>query len=208
MTKISIEIPELAVVALIGASGSGKTTFAKAHFKPTEVLSSDYFRTLVSDVETNQLVTSQAFDTLYYVANMRLELGKLTVIDATNVQKEARAKVVAQAKKQNCHAIAIVLDIPEKVCKERNNKRLDRDFGDQVIRRQSLQLRRSIRSLQKEGFRYIHVLSSEEEAANVEIIRRPLWNNKREISGPFDIICDIHGCYDELTALLEKLGYS
>ena len=203
-----IEIPEIAVVAMMGVSGSGKSTFAKQYFKPTEVLSSDYFRALISDDENNQQVTSQAFETLYYVANKRLELGLLTVIDATNIQKEARASVLQLAKEQNCHAVAIVLDIPEKLCRERNEKRPDRDFGAHVITRQAEQLRRSIRFLQKEGFRYIYVLKSEDDIADVEIVRTPLWNNKKDESGPFDIIGDIHGCYDELCALLNKLGYS
>ena len=95
-----IEIPEIAVVALIGISGSGKSTFAKQFFKPTEVLSSDYFRALISDDENNQFVTSQAFDTLYYVANKRLELGLMTVIDATNVQTEACKKFSPPAQPQ------------------------------------------------------------------------------------------------------------
>jgi len=203
-----IEIPEIAVVALMGVSGSGKSTFAKQYFKPTEILSSDYFRALISDDENNQQVTSQAFDTLYYVANKRLELGLLTVIDATNVQKEARASVLHLAKEQNCHAVAIVLDMPEKLCRERNAKRPDRDFGGHVITRQGEQLRRSIRFLQKEGFRYVYVLKNEDDIANVEIVRTPLWNNKKDEIGPFDIIGDVHGCYDELCSLLDKLGYS
>ena len=202
-----IEIPEIAVVALMGVSGSGKSTFAQRHFKPTEVLSSDYFRALVSDDENNQQVSSDAFDTLYYVANKRLGLGLLAVIDATNVQKEARASVLNLAKEQNCHAVAIILNLPEKICRERNEKRPDRNFGEHVIARQGEQLRRSIRHLQKEGFRYVYVLKSEEDIANVEIVRTPLWNNKKSETGPFDIIGDIHGCYDELCALLDKLGY-
>jgi protein phosphatase len=202
-----IEIPEMAVVALIGVSGSGKSTFAKTHFKPTETLSSDYFRALVSDDENNQQVSSQAFDALYYVANKRLELGLLTVIDATNVQKEARASVLRLAKEQDCLAVAIVLDIPERICRERNEKRPDRNFGSHVVTRQTEQLRRSIRHLQKEGFRYVYTISSEEEAASAEITRVPLWNNKKHETGPFDIIGDIHGCYDELCELFAKLGY-
>ena len=203
-----IEIPEIAVVALIGASGSGKSTFAKAHFKPTEVLSSDYFRALVSDDESNQQVSAQAFDALYYVADKRLELGLMAVIDATSVQKEARASVLRLANEQNCLAVAIVMDTPERICKERNAKRPDRNFGGQIIARQAMQLRRSLKQLQKEGFRYVHILKSEEEAAAVEIVRTPLWNNKKHETGPFDIIGDIHGCYDELCELLAKLGYS
>ncbi|MCL1982093.1 MAG: polynucleotide kinase-phosphatase [Clostridiales bacterium] len=203
-----IEIPELAVVALMGASGSGKSTFAKRFFKPTEVLSSDYFRALISDDENNQQVTPQAFETLYYVAGKRLELGLLTVIDATNVQKEARASVLHLAKEQNCHAVAIVLDMPEKLCKERNKKRTDRDFAEHAIARQGEQLRRSIKYLKKEGFRYVYVLKSEDEISDVEIARMPLWNNRKSETGPFDVIGDVHGCYDELCALLDKLGYS
>ena len=203
-----IEIPEIAVVALIGVSGSGKSTFARHHFASTEVLSSDYFRALISDDENNQQVTTQAFDTLYYVANKRLELGLLTVIDATNVQKEARASVLQLAKAQNCHAVAIVLDVPEKTCKERNEKRPDRDFGEHVISRQGQQLRRSIRHLQKEGFRFVYMLKTEDDISKIEIVRTPLWNNKKNEHGPFDIIGDIHGCYDELCALLNKLGYA
>ena len=203
-----IEIPELAVVALVGVSSSGKSTFAKKHFKPTEILSSDYFRALISDDENNLSVTPQAFDTLYYVANKRLDLGLLTVIDATNVQKEARKRVLALAKEQNCFAAAIVLDIPDKICKERHKNRSDRDFGSNVITRQATQLRQSVKYLHKEGFRYVYVLKSEEEIAEVEIVRAPLWCDKKTESGPFDIFGDIHGCYEELCELLGKLGYS
>lgn len=202
-----IEIPEIAVVALVGASGSGKSTFAQKHFKSTEVLSSDYFRALISDDENNQLVTGAAFDTLYYVANKRLELGLLSVIDATNVQKEARASVLKLAKEQNCLAVAIVLDVPEKVCRERNEQRDDRNFGSHVIVRQREQLHRSMKFLQKEGFRYVYILKSPEEAEDVEIVRVPLWNNKKTETGPFDIIGDVHGCYGELCELLITLGY-
>jgi protein phosphatase len=202
-----IEIPELCVVALVGVSSSGKSTFAKTHFKSTEVLSSDYFRALVSDDENNQAVTPHAFDALYYVANKRLELGLLTVIDATNVQAHARKQVLRLAKEQNCLAVAIVLDIPEKIIRERNEKRPDRNLGGNIIARQTSQLRQSIRQLQREGFRYVHILPGEEEIANVEIVRTPLWNNKKDVVSPFDIIGDIHGCYDELCELLIKLGY-
>ncbi|MDR0464903.1 MAG: polynucleotide kinase-phosphatase [Treponema sp.] len=202
-----IEIPELCVVALVGVSSSGKSTFSKTHFKSTEVLSSDYFRALLSDDENNQTVTSKAFETLYYVASKRLELGKLTVIDATNVQKHARAGVLRIAREQNCLSAAIVLDIPEKIIKERNAARPDRNLNWNIIARQSGELRKSVKQLQKEGFRHVYILSGEGEVANAEIVRVPLWNNKKEETGPFDIIGDIHGCFDELCELLIKLNY-
>lgn len=202
-----IEIPELCVVALVGASGSGKSTFAAKHFKATEVLSSDFFRGLVSDDENDQSATDAAFDSLYYIANKRLNAGKMVVIDATNVQSNARESVVKLAREQNCLAAAIVFDLPEQLCHARNQARPDRNFGDHVVRNQARALRRSLRQLRKEGFRYIFTLKSTEEVDAVEIVRTKLWNNKREETGPFDIIGDVHGCYDELCLLLSKLNY-
>ena len=203
---MKIEIPELCLVALVGASGSGKSSFAQKHFRPTEVLSSDYFRGLVSDDETDQSATPAAFESLYCIANKRLDRGRLTVIDATNVQKPAREKIIALARAQNVLAAAIVLDMPEALCLERNRLRPDRNFGPHVVRSQSRELKRSLRYLQKEGFRYVYILKSPEEAEAAEIVRAKLWNDKQDESGPFDIIGDIHGCYDELCELLEKLG--
>jgi protein phosphatase len=100
-----------------------------------------------------------------------------------------------------------VLDIPDRVSIERNAQRADRDFGAHVIRRQRGDLRRSLRNLQREGFRRVIVLDGEEEVATVVVQREPLWNDKRAEQGPFDIIGDVHGCFDELLLLLERLGY-
>lgn len=204
---MKIELPELSFVALVGASGSGKSTFAKTHFKPTEVISSDYCRGLVSDDENNQQATGDAFDVLYYIAAKRLAAGLLTVVDATNVQAEARKPIVRLAREHNVLPVAIVLNLPAKLCHERNQGREDRGFGPHVTRQQSQLLRKSIRSLKREGFRYIAILNSPEEVEAAHVIRNPLWTNMRHLSGPFDIIGDIHGCFDELTALLHKLGY-
>jgi protein phosphatase len=205
---MKIEIPELCLAALVGASGCGKSSFAKKHFKATEVLNSDYFRGLVSDDENDQSATEAAFDSLYYLVRKRLERGKLTVIDATNVQQFARKKIIEIARSYDVLAAAIVLDIPEDVCIERNRARAERDVGPHVVKRHVRDLSRSMRSLQKEGFRYVHILRGQEEVDSVEIVRTKLWNNKQDETGPFDIIGDIHGCYDELTELLEKLGFS
>jgi protein phosphatase len=204
---LRIEIPELAIVAIIGVSGSGKTTFAKRFFKPTEILSSDFFRALISDDENNQHVTAEAFETLYYVAKKRLNQGLLTVIDATSVQEDSRASILKVAAEQNCFAVAIVLDLPERICRERNASRTDRHLSGNLISKQSDLLKRSIRHLQKERFKFVHVLKSQEEIDEAEIVRVPLFVNKKSESGPFDIIGDVHGCCRELCDLLKKLGY-
>ena len=87
-------IPELSFVVLIGVSGSGKSTFARKHFKPTEILTSDACRGLVSDDENSQAATKDAFEVLHFIARKRLAAGKLTVVDATNVQPESRKPLV------------------------------------------------------------------------------------------------------------------
>jgi protein phosphatase len=205
---MKIEIPELCLVALVGASGSGKSSFAKKHFKATEVLSSDYFRGLVSDDESDQSATEAAFDSLYYIAIKRLERGRLTVIDATSVQQFARKKIIDIARSHDVLPVAVVFDMPEDLCVERNRTRADRNVTPNVVRRHVRDLAKSLRSLQREGFRYVHILHSQEEVDSVEIVRAKLWNDKRDETGPFDIIGDIHGCYDELTELLEKMEYA
>lgn len=200
-------IPDLSLVVLIGPSGSGKSTFARQHFLPTEVLSSDYCRGLVSDDENDQAATTDAFDVLHYIAARRLAAGRLTVVDATNVQQEARQPLVALARKFHVLPVAIVFNLPEQVCQDRNRNRADRDFGPHVVRQQRSQLRRSLKSLKREGFRHIFVLESPGEVDATTITRTPLWNDKRDEHGPFDFIGDVHGCCDELEELLIQLGY-
>lgn len=206
-STFTIEVPELCVVALIGGTSSGKSSFAAKHFLPTEVLSSDFFRGMITDDENDQSISADAFELLYYAANKRLNHKKLTVIDATNLQQSARQQVVELAKQQNVHAVAIVLNPPEEVMLERNKARADRNLPERVIHQHRNSLRKSIRGLKREGFRFVYVLNSVEQIENAEIVRTKLWNDKRELHGPFDIIGDIHGCCDELEMLLDRLGY-
>ena len=203
-----LAIPELSLVVLVGVTGSGKSTFARANFRPTEVISSDFCRGLVADDENDQSATVDAFDVLHYIAGKRLAAGRLTVVDATSVQPEARAPLVALAREHDVLPVAIVLDLPASVCEARNAARADRDFGAHVIRRQHAALRKSVRNLKREGFRTVHVLRSADEAAAATITRTRLYSDLRHETGPFDVIGDVHGCLAELAALLEKLGYT
>jgi protein phosphatase len=205
---VKISIPELSLVLLVGPSGCGKSSFARKHFLPTEVVSSDFCRALVSDNENDQSATEDAFDLLHEIIRKRLTRGRLTVVDATNVQPEARKSLIALAKEYHLFAEAIVFDLPERLCQDRNALRPDRQFGSHVVRNQSQQLRRSLRGLEREGIRHVFKLSSAEEVDSVTIERQPLWNNRKAEHGPFDIVGDVHGCFDELVELLGQLGYT
>ncbi len=203
-----LSIPELSLVLLVGVTGSGKSTFARAHFKPTEVISSDFCRGLVADDQNDQSATPAAFEVLRFIVGQRLKAGRLTVVDATNVQPEARRDLVLLAREYDVLPVAIVLDLPERLCAERNAQRPDRDFGPHVIRRQRQQLRRHLKGLSREGLRTVHVLHTPDEVQAATVTRAKLFNDLRHETGPFDVIGDVHGCRAELEQLLDKLGYA
>ncbi|QNA77086.1 polynucleotide kinase-phosphatase [Streptomyces sp. So13.3] len=208
-SKRTLPVTDLSLVVLIGATGSGKSTFAARHFKPTEILSSDFCRGLVSDDENDQGSSRDAFEVLHYIAGKRLAAGRLTVIDATSVQSESRKQLIGLARQYDVLPIAIVLDVPEQICAERNAARPDRaGMPKHVVQRHQRELRRSLRGLEREGFRKVHILRGTEEIDDAEIVLERRYNDLRHLSGPFDIIGDIHGCRSELETLLNKLGYA
>lgn len=204
---MKIAIPEFCLVVLVGVSGSGKSTFARRHFKPTEVVSSDVCRAAVADDENDLDATADAFDLVHAIAEKRLKRRKLVVIDATNVRQEDRAGLVTLARRHHALAIAIVINPGEDVAQARNKERADRRLGPHVVRNQTRNLKRNINRLDKEGFRYVHELRSDEQIGAVEIVRERLWTDRRHETGPFDIIGDVHGCADELIELMGRLGY-
>lgn len=202
-----VSVPELSLVVLVGVSGSGKSTFAAKHFKPTQVISSDFCRGLVSDDENDQTATPAAFDLLHHIVGVRLSRGLFTVVDATNVQYAARRSLLDLAKRHDVLADAIVLDVPEEVAIARNEARPDRDFGPGVVIRQRKDLRRSLGKINRDGFRKVHVLRGLDEIENATVTYEKSWSDLRHLHGPFDIIGDVHGCRAELERLLAQLGW-
>ncbi len=194
-------------MALIGASSAGKSSFAARHFRPSEVLSSDFFRRLVADDEGALDANADTFESLYFVAARRLGRGLLTVIDATNLRPEDRKKLIALARDHDVLPVAIVLDLPLDTLLARHQARAERDFDPGVLRRQQRDLRRGAGGLRKEGFRHLWTLGSEAEVDAARLSRVPLLTNRTDLRGPFDFIGDVHGCLAELSELLLRLDY-
>jgi protein phosphatase len=203
---MEIVLPDFCLVVLIGPSGSGKTTFARRHFKPTEILSSDEFRALVSDDENNQMATRDAFEVLHLVLEKRLAAGHLTVVDATNLQTQARQPLLALARHHNCQPYAIVFDLPEEICMQNNRARPERSLTPEAIHRHAEQLMRALPQIEGE-FRGVCAFHSLADVDTARVLRRRMPNNRRDERGPFDIIGDLHGCCTELETLLARLGY-
>jgi protein phosphatase len=170
---VRFTVPDPSLILLIGPSGSGKSTFAERHFLPTEVLSSDALRAMVSDDPTDQTATTDAFDILHAVADKRLARGRLTVIDATNVQRESRHALQKLASARRVPTVAVVFDLPEGLCLERSTRRQDRRTRTRVIRQQRTQLRRWIRWLDREGFSRIVVFRTPQAVESAGIDRLP-----------------------------------
>ena len=169
-----IRIPDPCLVLLIGPAGSGKSTFARRHFKPTEVLSSDFFRGLLSDDENNQSVSRDAFDLLGWVAARRLARGRLTVIDATNTTRERRKPLLTLACRYHVPAVGLVFDLPLDLCVQRNRQRSERTVSASIIARQHAQLQQSLSRLAHEGIDSLIVFQTPEQINSVRLARQHL----------------------------------
>ncbi|MEL6834407.1 MAG: polynucleotide kinase-phosphatase [Bacteroidota bacterium] len=199
-----IELPEKSLVLLIGASSAGKSTFAAQHFRPSTVISSDQCRIMVADSEQVLTANEATFSVLHLIVEKRLERGLFTVVDATNLDEGGRKTLVDLAYQYHLKPQAIVIHTDLEVLYERNEARSDRNIAQRSLQRQHRRVRQTARHLRKEGFQRIYHL----QHTDAEVVLKPMPSNYSHESGPFDIIGDVHGCFDELVALLEKMDYT
>jgi predicted kinase len=157
---------------MVGVAGSGKSTFARKHFKATEVISSDACRARICDDEKDQSATDDAFTLLNTVIDMRLKRRKTTVVDATNVQAWARASLLEFAGKHAAPAVAIVLDVPQEVWQVQNLGR-ERVVEDDVLFHQAAELAASREVLEGEGFERVYWFESPEAVDNAKVVQEP-----------------------------------
>ncbi|MDG5816082.1 AAA family ATPase [Chitinispirillales bacterium ANBcel5] len=149
---MNIILPYPNVIVMIGPSGSGKSLFATKHFLPTEIVSSDKCRGMISDDENDQSVSSDAFDLVHLIVQRRLKYEKLTVIDATNVKKTSRESILRI--NEQCGAFnttAFIFNLPLSQCIQ-NDKNRERSVGADVIKKQFQSMNESIDSIKNESY--------------------------------------------------------
>jgi protein phosphatase len=204
---MQLTFPELSLVLLVGPSGCGKSTFARKHFRSSEIVSSDFYRGVVCDDEADQSASRDAFELVHQVVARRLAWKRFTVVDATNVQPEARKPLLELARRYHYLLSAIVFDLDEDICRKNNLARPNRTVPERVITLHRQHLKQALGALEREGIRDLHVFHTPEEMEAVTVRRVPLAVDRHGDHGPFDIIGDVHGCYAELLSLLERLDW-
>jgi protein phosphatase len=168
---INHSIPDFSLVVLVGASGSGKSRFARRWFRPTEIISSDHARALVSDDERDQSASGDAFDIVRLIAEKRLKNRRLSVIDATNLRSSQRRFWTQIGHRWRVDAVAIVLDPGLDACLEWNDSRSDRKVDPAVLARMVEELGAELPAIEDEGFRLVIHLRSRNEIARASIQR-------------------------------------
>lgn len=204
--ETKIVIPDASLVVLVGPTGCGKSTFAAKHFKPTEILSSDVYRRVVADEEANA-ASADAFAVMKVIATKRLNRGLVTVLDATHVQAGALDYAMTTARECYAQVNIIAFNFPERVVRERAGSRSDRTVPMHVLDRHLRQMRVTVKQLRKMRFGKVRLYTDPTIVDTLKVERRKSVCDYRNWTGPFDIIGDVHGCYEELIDLLVKLGY-
>ena len=208
--------PESGLIVLVGISGSGKSTWANQQFSQSQILASDHFRATLTDDAENLECSKDVFDLLESLVNLRLKYEKLAVIDATNLKRSARKPWLEIARRHMVPAILVYFDVPPEACIERQKDRA-RTVPEEVIRRQAESLNNIEGNLKDEQWNGILKVSTTaySKPVNVEVLQE--WKSPSVISegssgvrirhAKVDIIGDVHGCHDELTELLTKMGW-
>ncbi len=203
----NLKVPSPSLVVMLGAAGSGKSTFCRRNFRPHQIVSTDACRARLSGDAADQRVSGAAFALAHRLAEERLRRGRLTVFDATSLDVRARRPLLAMAARHGVPAVAIALALPVETCLAHDAER-GRRVGRAVIARQALRLGPALERLRLEGFAAVHVITSAAGARRARVAASaPLPCDRRNDEGPFDIIGDVHGCASELVRLLRRLGY-
>jgi protein phosphatase len=161
-------------VVLCGPAACGKSTFAERHFRPTQVISSDWARARVADDERDQRCNAQAFALVHFLIEQRLTVNRLCVVDSTALTSQARKELLDLAKKFQVPTTLMLFQVPLETCIERDAKR-ERSVGRAIVERQYQAFEQSKEAIRQEGFdQVVEILEGDLEKVKIEILFRPV----------------------------------
>ncbi|GCE04388.1 AAA family ATPase [Dictyobacter aurantiacus] len=172
-----IHLPERTLIVLCGPAGAGKSTFARTFVaqhqqqgcRMTSIVSSDYCRALICDDETNQQVNRDTFDLFHYIIHKRMIQGRLTIVDSTALQVEARQRLLDLAVRHRYTTCLFLFNISLETClRYDQHQARGRIVGEQVIKYHLSLLQQALRAVPQEGWNMIHIL--DEQHAFPEIL--------------------------------------
>ena len=198
-----LSFPPVCLIVLVGASGSGKSTWAARHFRASQIVSSDQCREMVVDNAASQSANDDAFALFHQWIALRLKNRRLTVADSTALKPGARDRLIELAHTARVPVHIVAFDVPLDEAIRRDASRPNRSVGEKVVTRHCATLEQALRELPKDTrLSGVHLLTPE-QMDTVTVQTTP-----GAVSAPaFDVIGDVHGCLGELKTLLEKLGY-
>jgi F420-dependent oxidoreductase-like protein len=158
-----LRLPDPCLVVLVGAAGSGKSTWAERWFAPEQVVSSDALRAMVGRHDRDQAASKDAFDLLHRIADARLRRGLTTVLDTTGLDAARRAEWVALARRHGRPVHGVVLDVGPRTTRSRNKQR-DRPVPSAVVTSQLKALESALDALAAEGFDGVHPITDADGA--------------------------------------------
>ena len=152
------ELPDPALVVLVGAAGSGKSHWAASRYRTAEVVSSDALREVVGSGPADLDASVDSFDLLDRIVAARAGRRLTVVVDTLGLDPSRRAAYLAVARSAGLPAVAVVLDTPAPVCRARNTQR-DRPVPAAVLTTQLRRMRTVVGELEGEGWDLVHVVS-------------------------------------------------
>jgi len=170
----SLRILRPSIVVLCGPAACGKSTFAQRHFRPTQIISSDWARALIADDERDQRVNGQAFALVHFLVEQRLTVNRLCVVDSTALTSQARKDLLDLAKKCQTPTTLILFDVPLETCVERDEKR-ERSVGREIVERQYEAFEQAKQTIRQEGFdQVVELTDGDLEKVRIEVLFRPI----------------------------------
>ncbi len=171
------------IVVLCGPAACGKSTFAQLHFRPTQIISSDWARAHVCDDERDQRFNVQAFALVHFIVEQRLMANRLCVVDSTALTFQARKDLLELARKYQVPTTLMLFNAPLETCIERDEKR-ERTVGRLIIERHYRAFEQTRATLGQEGFHHVvEIPDGDQEKIQIEILFRPIMRPGQRPAG-------------------------